>query len=300
MSKIAVVFNSKKISKSRLETFFPGAQFFKTGELAKLEEFELAEFDLCVVAGGDGTLRSVVQYLMENHIKIPIGIIPVGTGNILARNLRIPMDIKGASKIALAGNYREIDLGKAKVGSEPAMFFTGISGLGLDASIMENTHPKLKKRIGWVAYIEGGIRSLPPKFEKFEVTVDNNETKTLKVLTLIVANTGTLPGKFSLLPDAEVDDGNLDVAAIGPRKIWNWIDVLGRILWQNRFIRPLVVGRKLMDATSNLKSLEYLSGKKITVVSERESNFQLDGDLMKPAKKVTFQVLPKALLVACK
>ena len=291
------MFNPKKMAKQRLVRLFPDAWLLKAEDLE--ESHDLGDFDRCIVAGGDGTLRQVVQYLMQEHIRIPIGIIPVGTGNILARNLGISLDVEHAAKTALNGTPREIDIGKAKIAGEQPLFFTGIAGLGLDAKIMEKTDSKLKRRIGWVAYIEGGIRALPAKFQKFTITVDGAEPRKVKVLTLIIANTGTLPGHVELIPDARVDDGNLDVAVIGPRWIWNWIDVLGRITWQNRFIRPIVLGRKIMDATADLKSLEYLRGKKIKVESETKCTLQVDGDPIKSVNQVSFEVIPKALLVAC-
>jgi len=298
VSAVAVVYNPKKISAEKLTSLFPEAELLVAKQVKK-GLIELGDFSKIIVAGGDGTLRIVVQHLMENHLKTPLGIIPVGTGNILARNLGIPLDIDQAAKTAMAGNPKQIDIGKAKVRSKPPIFFTGIAGLGLDAKIMEKTDNRLKKRIGWVAYIEGGIRALPARFQKFNITVDNQQPRRVKVLTLMIANTGTLPGRVELIPDAEVDDGNLDVAVIGPRWIWNWIDVLGRITWQNRFVRPIVLGRKLMDATADLKSLEYLRGRKIKVESESGCTLQIDGDPIGQVNEVSFEVIPKALVVSC-
>ena len=293
-----MVYNPKKISVEKLTSLFPEAELLVAKQVKK-GLVELGDFSKLIVAGGDGTLRIVVQYLMENHLKTPIGIIPVGTGNILARNLGISLDTDQAAKTAMDGNLKQIDIGKAKVRSRSPIFFTGIAGLGLDAKIMEKTDNRLKKRIGWVAYIEGGIRALPARFQRFNITVDNQQPRRVKVLTLMIANTGTLPGRVELIPDAEVDDGNLDVAVIGPRWIWNWIDVLGRITWQNRFVRPLVLGRKIMDATADLKSLEYLRGRKIKVESESECTLQIDGDPIGEVKEVSFEVIPKALVVSC-
>ena len=295
---MAVVYNPKKISAEKLTSLLPEAELLVAKQVKK-GLIELGDFSKIIVAGGDGTLRIVVQHLMENHLKTPLGIIPVGTGNILARNLGIPLDIDQAAKTAMAGKDKQIDIGKAKVRSHSPIFFTGIAGLGLDAKIMEKTDNRLKKRIGWVAYIEGGIRALPARFQKFNITVDNHQPRRVKVLTLMIANTGTLPGRVELIPDAEVDDGNLDVAVIGPRWIWNWIDVLGRITWQNRFVRPIVLGRKLMDATADLKSLEYLRGRKIKVESESGCTLQIDGDPIGQVNEVSFEVIPKALVVAC-
>jgi diacylglycerol kinase family enzyme len=144
VSGIAVVFNQKKIAKQRLERLFPDAYLFSPSEIEE-RDIDLGDFDRCVVAGGDGTLRNVIQHLMENHIKIPIGIIPVGTGNILARNLGISLDVEQSANTALNGKAREIDLGKAKIQGQSPLFFTGIAGLGLDAKIMEKTDGKISK-----------------------------------------------------------------------------------------------------------------------------------------------------------
>ena len=116
-------------------------------------------------------------------------------------------------------------------GSLREFVFTGIAGVGMDAKLMENTQPKLKRRVGWIAYIEGGIRSLPLKFERFDVQIDN-QVRTLKSYSLLVGNVGWLPGLISMMPDAQMDDGKLDIAAIGPRKIWNWVDFFSRITWE--------------------------------------------------------------------
>ncbi|MEY3972123.1 MAG: hypothetical protein RLY84_516, partial [Actinomycetota bacterium] len=134
-----------------------------------------------MVAGGDGTLRRVVQELVG--LSAAVGILPIGTGNILARNLKLPLTLDAAVKRAVSGKPYEIDLGQVRLirpdGNLEEYFFTGIAGVGMDARLMENTQAELKKRIGWIAYIEGGIRSLPLKFERFDVSL-NDQTRTLK------------------------------------------------------------------------------------------------------------------------
>ena len=75
----------------------------------------------------------------------------------------------------------------------------------------------------------------------------DNQVRTLKSYSLLVGNVGWLPGLISMMPDAQMDDGKLDIAAIGPRKIWNWVDFFSRITWQTFVVRPLALGRRWMD-----------------------------------------------------
>lgn len=254
-----------------------------------------------LIAGGDGTVRSVLDALAREEITgVTVGIIPIGTGNALARNLKLELtNINVAVKRALLGNRHPIDLGLAKVirpdGEREEIHFCVMGGLGLDAKIMQNTNARLKKAIGWVAYFEGGIRSIPTLFERMFVTVDNREPRKLKLVSLLIGNAGWLPGNLSLMPDAKLDDGLLDVAAVGPRRFWNWIDFWGRVAFANENIRPNKIGRQLMDATANVKTLENLTGSRIRVQPERPVHLQLDGDVFGIVSEAEFVVVPRAI-----
>jgi diacylglycerol kinase family enzyme len=231
---------------------------------------------------------------------VALGIIPLGTGNVLARNLKLPVTPEAAGKRVLAGSPYAIDLGVARVirtdGRLEEYLFTCIAGVGMDARVMQNTQADLKRRVGWIAYIEGGIRSLPLKFEKFDVTMAG-ETRTLKSYSLLVGNVGWLPGAVSMMPDARIDDGRLDLAAIGPRRIWNWIDLFSRITWQNSVVRPLALGRRWMEATANVKTLENLSGERIRLRPHSPSPMQLDGDPIGDVVEVDFSIRQRAIKI---
>jgi diacylglycerol kinase (ATP) len=254
-----------------------------------------------LIAGGDGTVRSVLDALAREEITgVTVGIIPVGTGNALAKNLKLELaNLKVSVKRGLLGNRHEVDLGLAKAirpdGERAEFYFSVMGGMGLDAKIMQKTNPALKKAIGWVAYFEGGVRSLPTLFERMHVTVDNREARKLKVVSLLIGNAGWLPGNLSLMPDAKLDDGLLDLAAVGPRKIWNWIDFWARVGFANENIRPNKFGRQLMDATANVKTIENLTGSRIRVQPERPVHLQLDGDVLGQVIEVEFVVVPKAI-----
>ena len=255
-----------------------------------------------VVAGGDGTVRACVQAVFEEEAPVTLGLVPIGTGNILARNLKLPItNLDKCIRRAVTGDAYEIDLGVAKAvnaqGEISKLYFTGIAGIGMDARIMQRTQPELKRRVGWIAYIEGGFRSLPLKFEKFEVLVDDLTPKSLKSYSILIGNAGWLPGQISMMPDARLDDGKLDVAAIGPRKIWNWVDFFARVTWQNKVVRPLALGRKWMDQTANLKTIENLGGSRIRVKPHHPSPLQLDGDVIGEVLEVDFSLQHRALKI---
>ena len=256
-----------------------------------------------LVAGGDGTVREIVEAISLNDLgeKVTLGILPSGTGNVLARNLKIDLnDLTGSVKRGLFGNRFPIDLGLVRIihedGTRAERVFSVMAGMGLDAKIMDKTDPKLKKAIGWVAYIDGGLRALPTLFERMDVSVDSREPRNLKVVSLIIGNVGWLPGKITLMPDASLNDGVLDVAAVGPRRFWNWIDFWGRVTWlqtlrENRQLRHLI------DQTADVKTLENMSGAKIRVTPENPVFIQLDGDPMGSVREAEFVVLPNAVTV---
>jgi len=256
-----------------------------------------------LVAGGDGTIREVVEAIALNNLgnRATLGILPAGTGNVLARNLKIDLyDLPSAVDRAINGNRHPIDLGLVRIihedGSRAERIFSVMAGMGLDAKIFQKTDPKLKKAIGWFAYVEGGLKSLPTLFERMDVSVDGREPRNLKVVSLIIGNVGWLPGRITLMPDAALDDGILDVAAVGPRRFWNWIDFWGRVTWlenlrENRQLRHLI------DQSANVRTLENLNGKKIRVTPENPVFIQLDGDPMGSVLEAEFEVQPRAVTV---
>lgn len=308
---MAVIFHPSKIKRAKIEAAFKKAGYtnlsyfpsdHKTGGLKASKEAIKAGATHIIVAGGDGTVRACVQAVFEEEAPVSLGLVPIGTGNILARNLKLPItNLDKCIRRAVIGDVYEIDLGVAKAinkhGELTKLYFTGIAGIGMDARIMQRTQPELKRRVGWIAYIEGGFRSLPLKFEKFEVLVDDLTPKSLKSYSILIGNAGWLPGQISMMPDARLDDGKLDVAAIGPRKIWNWVDFFARVTWQNKVVRPLALGRKWMDQTANLKTLENLGGARIRVKPHHPSPLQLDGDVIGEVLEVDFSLQHKALRI---
>ena len=255
-----------------------------------------------VVVGGDGTVRSVLEAVAKSESKVSVGIVPVGTGNVLARNLNLPLsDLRLQVHRALFGISHEIDMGLAKMimadGTRVEKYFAVMAGIGLDAKIMLNTDSERKRKLGWVAYVEGGFKTLPIRYESLSVSVDNREPRQLKVITLLIGNAGWLPGRLSMMPDAALDDGRLDVAAIGPRRFWNWIVFWSRGTVGNNIVRTNRVGKQLLDATANVKTMENMAGVKIRVAPSVDTEIQLDGDVIGTISEVEFRAKPRVVTV---
>lgn len=260
--------------------------------------------DLLIAAGGDGTVRAVAEGLED--AEIPVGLIPLGTGNLFARNLDIPVnDIPAAVALAFTGADRPVDVLRARVrrpdGSTETEVSLVMSGIGFDAAMIANTDPDLKKRVGWLAYVDAGIRAIPNS-SPFRVAhrLDDGRTHRSRVASVLVANLGYLPGNIELIPDAEIDDGRLDVVRLQPRNFWGWLMVWRKIAWENRVLRKSALGRQLIDLTGGNKRREvvYESGHSIDVVIDGDpQEFEVDGEEMGVITAARFVIDPKALTV---
>ena len=142
-----------------------------------------AGVDVVLTAGGDGTVR-VVAAVLAGH-DVAMGILPVGTGNLLARNLSVPLDVRGALEVALGEAERRIDTVVVRVdGGEPDRFLV-IAGTGLDAMIMDNVDDRLKKFIGPGAYFIAATKSLGKLPVPVQVVVDGKRHKRNAVVVLL-------------------------------------------------------------------------------------------------------------------
>ena len=254
-----------------------------------------------LAAGGDGTVRAVAEALRETGI--PMVVLPSGTGNLLARNLELPLtDLDAAVAAAFTGTDRPIDLGMADItrpdGSSEEHAFLVMAGLGLDAKMIKNTNSKLKKAVGWLAYIDGIARSLPElKPVRLSYSLDSGPTRSMSVHTILIGNCGVLPGGLLLMPEAKPDDGLLDVAALRPRGPFGWAKVWRKVAWENGVLRKSALGRKIIDLSKDVRDVAYFTTRDMTMTVEHPQEFQLDGDEFGEARTVHVWVDPGALTV---
>jgi diacylglycerol kinase (ATP) len=231
---------------------------------------------LLLVAGGDGTVRAAAQGLAGTGV--PLGILPQGTGNLLVRNLGIPQDDDEALDVALTGADRTIDLGRLDDGT----VFAVMAGTGFDARMMREAPEGLKGVLGWPAYIVGGARSMRHSRVRVQVALDGGPPRAAVVRTVLVGNVGRLQGGLQLLPEAQPDDGALDVALVAPRNPKDWVVLIGRALTRRH--RP--------D-----HRLELLRARHVRVVTRSTEPRQIDGDLIEDGRGFTAVVEPGALVV---
>lgn len=249
---------------------------------------------IVIAAGGDGTVRAVAASLEGSDVAL--GIVPLGTGNLLARNLDIPLSgAKDAVEVALGAQSRRIDVGHLRLegaaGDAADHVFLVIAGIGFDAVLMENTNATLKRRAGAIAYVASGLKLWNSRRLLTTVTVDDEDSVNLHARSLIVGNCGYLQGGIVLLPDAQPDDGLLDVAAIGIRRgLGGWFEVGGAVLLQS------LSGRRSKRQRSG-GPIPQLSGRSIHVHSARVESVQVDGDPIGRGRVLVAHVEQRALVV---
>ncbi|WP_223693512.1 diacylglycerol/lipid kinase family protein [Leifsonia poae] len=258
---------------------------------------------LVLAAGGDGTVRAVSEALRGRDAVLAI--LPSGTGNLLARNIGVThSSLDDACTIAFAGDTRSIDIGVAVTtdieGDTNERAFLVMAGVGIDAAMIANTRPRLKRRLGWLAYVDAGFRALP-KAKKVRVgyALDGGERRTAHVSTILVANCGSLPGNIELIPDALVDDGLLDIAILQPKSLFGWLLIWRRVTWENRVLRRTALGQRIIRMTSRAvrTELSYLRGRTVQLTVDVPEPFELDGDEFGSVVAVDLTVDPGGLRV---
>ncbi|NVM99832.1 diacylglycerol kinase family protein [Arthrobacter sp. SDTb3-6] len=238
--------------------------------------------DVVIAAGGDGTVRCVAEVLAGTGVAM--GLLPLGTGNLLARNLGIDVaDPLGAARGILAGRDITIDVVRAHLDhSDQGQLFLVMAGLGYDAAIMANTVDGLKDRIGWLAYVEAGMRQLPGRPVRARISIDGGREVRRRIRSVMVGNCGQLMGGVEMFPDARIDDGVLDLVALSPRGRLGWLGVLAGVFG---------------PAAARNRSVDYLAGKSAAITLAEAQEFQLDGDHLGSARHLRVAVEPGALTI---
>jgi diacylglycerol kinase family enzyme len=237
--------------------------------------------ELVCPLGGDGTVRAVATAMLDTGI--PLGLLPAGTGNLLARNLCLPLDdLPAALVVAVTGRDASIDAGMVAFDEREPELFLVMAGMGLDAEAVAGASVALKRRFGWVAYALSGLKSLVRSGFSVRVSAGRQRAFSQHATTVMIGNCGELTAGVRLMPDALVDDGLLDVAVVSPRSLGSWLAVGAYILTRHR------VGHS---------AIAHLRGPRINIVAAEPVDAQLDGDAVGAVTSVTCSVRPGALTV---
>ena len=216
--------------------------------------------DVIAVYGGDGTVHAVAGAVGN---EVPIGLIPGGTGNLLAGNLRVPRNPARAAKTIVEGVPHPIDLGRL-VGSEGVRYFTVACGAGFDAELMAGTSGPAKRRWGMGAYVATAWEVLG-RHETVSYTVSVDGTSfAVEAASVMVANCAEIiPPFLRLRPGITPDDGLLDVVVLNATGVLE----SAVVLWQ------LATGQSAKDGR-----VKHIRGRQVTVESDHPRPVELDGE----------------------
>jgi YegS/Rv2252/BmrU family lipid kinase len=266
MKKIAVILNpaahstKAKVQGQEIRTVCKGADFFETefaGDgLNKALEVVKKNYDVVVVAGGDGTINEVVQGIKGSSIQL--GILPVGTINVFAAELKIPNNLQDAWDVIRAGKTVQVDLPTAN-----GHAFVQLAGVGLDAKVVKKTTWESKKKLGPLSYLLTLLRIASKKQPKLRV--ETAEGERYKTRFILVGNGRLYGGPLQVFRKAEISDGLMDVC------LFDQVDYMSLIRYGN----GIVWG----DHTT-MKDVTYFQTKGFKVTSKKRVPIEVDGEWM--------------------
>lgn len=319
-ARIAVVWNPSKIDRADLERALgevvkdPSFVTWHQTEpedpgIAATREAIATGAETVLAAGGDGTVRAVLEVLAAEPGDLTLGIIPAGTGNLLARNLDIPIgDLKAAMSRALHGAADFIDVGWVEFPDgftdgadklppthvEGKVAFAVIAGFGIDAHMITETDSDLKDRVGWIAYLESMGRAIQAsEILQVRISFDGGGVKRYDAHTLLLGNCGMLQGGFQLLPDATPKDGELDALIMEADTVSGWIDTMKNLVWDSGVKRFFGAKHTLKGS----KSLTHRTLQRAEITLSEPRVFEVDGDELGSTSAFTVEVQTRAVRV---
>jgi YegS/Rv2252/BmrU family lipid kinase len=282
--KILIIYNplaGKKSKKNRLIKKFLNNynlevswHYTTEGSFTKLNP---NEFDRIFAAGGDGTVKEVASWIINYNGKIPLAIIPIGSANILALSLGVPLDIKKALKFGFSAKTQKIDVGLVN----HRYYFLIATGIGFDAKVIKNTSRKMKKTWGWIAYVFSLIFSFfSPKANKFFVKI-NDQQKTVTAQSIFISNFASF-FNLTLNPNAKINDGYLNISILNTLNIRD----LG-----------ILIHRFFYKKYPKDWRYEYYAAKEIYVLPfYKKTPIQIDGEIVE-LTHLDVKILPQALKI---
>lgn len=232
------------------------------------------QVDLVIIGGGDGTLNAAVEGLIDTQL--PLGILPLGTANDLARTLKIPTSIPDACQVIATGKLHKIDLGWVN-----GKYFFNVASCGLSVQITQRLTKEAKRRWGVFAYAAIALQViLQARSFKAEIR-QGGESIFVKTIQIAVGNGRHYGGGMTVVHDATIDDCRLDLYSLEIRHWWQILAILPA-LWQGT-----------QAALPGVRSLE---GTEIEIYTRKPLPINTDGEITTktPAK---FRVIPQALSV---
>ncbi len=237
------------------------------GDAQRLAAQAVAEgFDLIVAAGGDGTVNEVLNGIgdaPDGFANVRLGVLPLGTVNVFARELKIPLKIERAWEVLKRGRETKIDLPRVEFsenGGSQKRYFCQLAGAGLDARAIELVDWKQKKQVGPLAYVIAGLKALRERQPKITVRA-NGQSATGELV--LVGNGRFYGGSFAILPQADLCNGLLEVCVLSRADWWTLLRCGPGLL---------------LHGSLPANAVKYLSAEKFELTSDTPAAFELDGE----------------------
>jgi diacylglycerol kinase (ATP) len=264
----------------------PELTLFETGAAGHAKDLARqaleSGYETVVAAGGDGTVNEVLQGLAADFSKARLGVLPLGTGNDLARSLALPTDpIEALNIIVDGGNERRIDLiHVATTGG--VIYGANVAAGGFSGQVDEALTDEMKAMWGPISYIRAAAQVLP-NLEGYTTTLayDDGELERVLALNVILANGRTCAGGVKVAPTADMEDGLLDVIVV---RYTSLLDLAG------------VAAQLMAGSYLDSQEVHHRRARRVRVGSKPGMWFNVDGELV-TNEPATFSVVPGALRV---
>ncbi|MEV0900202.1 diacylglycerol kinase family protein [Actinoplanes sp. NPDC049802] len=235
--------------------------------------------DLLVVWGGDGMVQRTLDVLAREKggRKIPVAIMPAGTGNLLAGNLGIPDDLEKAVEIAFTGDHRRLDLGRLA-----GEHFAVMAGVGFDGAMIKDADGGLKDRLGKLSYVWTGLRHVNGEAPRVKIKIDGTDWFDDEASCVLIGNVGTITGGIQAFDDAAPDDGWLDVGVATAQNALEWARALGTMAVTRSDRSPFV---------------RMTRARRVDVRLASKLEYELDGGARAKTRKISAEVVPGAVRI---
>ena len=229
--------------------------------------------DLLFIWGGDGTVQRCVDAVAGKEVDLAI--LPAGTANLLANNLGIPIDLRGAVDVGLDGDRRTLDVGVLN-----GERFAVMAGVGFDAIMMRDADGELKGHLGRMAYVLAGVRATHMTSRKVRIEIDDEPWFKGEASCVLLGQMGNLASGIVAFPDARPDDGLLEIGVVTAKNALQWARVLGRLVAEDAKHSPLT---------------QMGQGRKVDIKFDRPTTYELDGGARTAQKRFRATVEPGAI-----
>jgi diacylglycerol kinase (ATP) len=237
-------------------------------------------FDIVAVAGGDGSVHAVASGLIEARPAATLALLPLGTGNDFCRTLAIPLDPLAAADLLRTGTVRTIDV--ARVGACQTGYMVNAATGGFSGKVASAVTSDLKQWWGPLAYLRGAIGPItdPPQYH-VSIRFDDGPAESFDLLNLVVANARTAAGGIPVAPQADPEDGRLDVVLV---RSGDTLDL------------SVIAARLMHGDYQDDENVVHRLAARVEIDSEPPLPMSIDGELCE-GPRFTFEIVPKSLRV---